>query len=147
MSDRYENIPLSDKTREGMSLNIDDLGAIGRMLSLQDHVYEEQFDDISRLLKQHAKLMEGQQKVSNYILAELKSLKADISELSKKVDGLENKVGEITRIVDNTKMDVSKLQLEVETLKQRNSFLNIVIRIGVGLGLGFIIMRWIHGPF
>ncbi len=36
MSDtgRYDNVPISDKTRQGMTLTIDDLAAIGRLLTL-----------------------------------------------------------------------------------------------------------------
>jgi hypothetical protein len=47
---RYDNVPLSAKTRKGMVLTIDDLAAIGRLLSLQDLVYEDEF------LKLHVRL-------------------------------------------------------------------------------------------
>jgi hypothetical protein len=43
---RYDNPPISKKTRDGMSLNIDDLGAIGRLLSLQDNWIEEQMQEV-----------------------------------------------------------------------------------------------------
>jgi hypothetical protein len=42
---RYDNIPISDKTKEGMRLSIDDLAAIGRLLTLQDNAYEQMFDE------------------------------------------------------------------------------------------------------
>ena len=43
MTNRYDNIPISAETKKKMTLNIDDLAAIGRVLSLQDNVYDEQF--------------------------------------------------------------------------------------------------------
>lgn len=49
--DRYKNIPISDQTRKGMTLNVNDLAAIGRLLSLQDNVYDEQFEEINKALK------------------------------------------------------------------------------------------------
>lgn len=47
---RYENVPLSDKTKKGMVLTIDDLAAIGRLLTLQDDYYDDRFDKIERKL-------------------------------------------------------------------------------------------------
>lgn len=54
---RYENVPLSEKTREGMSLNIDDLAAIGRLLSLQDLYYDEQFEKIFKAIEKIEKIL------------------------------------------------------------------------------------------
>jgi hypothetical protein len=79
---RYDHVPISEKTKAGMSLNIDDLAAIGRLLSLQDDAYEEQFEQI------------------------LKS----IGELRKDVNELKLKVQEITKVVDCVKIDVEKLK-------------------------------------
>jgi len=79
---RYDHVPISEKTKAGMSLNIDDLAAIGRLLSLQDNAYEEQFDAI------------------------LDSIK----ELRKDVNDLKLKVQEITKVVDCVKLDVEKLK-------------------------------------
>jgi len=62
MNNRYANVPLSDKTKAGMTLTIDDLAAIGRLLTLQDDYYEEQFNkifkgmnEINKILKDHEK--------------------------------------------------------------------------------------------
>lgn len=50
MDGRYDNIPISEQTRKGMTLTIDDLAAIGRLLTLQDDVYEEHFDRLNKRL-------------------------------------------------------------------------------------------------
>jgi hypothetical protein len=50
MDGRYDNIPLSEQTKKGMTLTIDDLAAIGRLLSLQDNVYEEEFKRLNKRL-------------------------------------------------------------------------------------------------
>ena len=52
---RYDNPPISDKTREGMTLNSDDLQAIGRLLMLQDDAYEEQFEKLTIAVEQIAR--------------------------------------------------------------------------------------------
>jgi uncharacterized protein YdcH (DUF465 family) len=59
---RYDNIPLSDATKKGMTLTIDDLAAIGRLLSLQDLANDEQFErifdkleSVDRMLANHEK--------------------------------------------------------------------------------------------
>ena len=49
-AERYDNPPISEKTRQGMTLTIDDLAAIGRLLSLQDDVYEEALEKINKRL-------------------------------------------------------------------------------------------------
>jgi hypothetical protein len=52
---RYDlaNLPISATTRKGLTKeNIDQIGAIGRMLLLQDEVHDEQFGDIKLLLQE-----------------------------------------------------------------------------------------------
>ena len=49
-AERYDNPPISEKTRQGMTLTIDDRAAIGRLLSLQDDVYEEALEKINKRL-------------------------------------------------------------------------------------------------
>jgi hypothetical protein len=46
----YDKVPISEATKKGMTLTIDDLAAIGRLLSLQDLVYDEQFEKMFSLL-------------------------------------------------------------------------------------------------
>jgi hypothetical protein len=48
----FENLPISQKTRDGLtSENINYLSAVGRMLSLQDDVYDDKFEEIIKLIK------------------------------------------------------------------------------------------------
>ena len=121
MSDptRYDNIPISDMTRKGMSLNIDDLAAIGRLLSLQDNAYDEQFE----------KLFES-----------IKELSKEVHELREEVNDLKVKVQEITCAVDSTRADVDRL-------KQLNSFVYYFFRVTIGVALGYVLVRLTHGPF
>ena len=62
MSDRYDYIPLSDKTKQGMVLTIDDLAAIGRLLSLQDNYYEELFEGLNKKLESVDKILDNHEK-------------------------------------------------------------------------------------
>jgi septal ring factor EnvC (AmiA/AmiB activator) len=140
MSDRYSNIPISEQTRAGMSLNIDDLGAIGRLLSLQDDAYDEQFEKIFNAI-------EKQNDTIFSILQTVVELKVDIGELKDKVSGLEAQITQITTAVDCTKVEVDEIKREVEKLKKLNTPWVIIIRIlgAVATALGLI--RWFHGPF
>lgn len=130
---RYENPPLSDKTVKGMSLNIDDLAAIGRLLSLQDNVYDEQFDKILDLLKEQS--------------LELKELRKEVNELKEQVKDLKNQLAEITKTVDVTKNEVDDIKKDIAKLKRSDSIWSHILRIGIGIITGIGIIRLLHGAF
>jgi septal ring factor EnvC (AmiA/AmiB activator) len=140
MSDRYSNIPISEQTRAGMSLNIDDLGAIGRLLSLQDDAYDEQFDKIFNAI-------EKQNETIFSILQTVVELRVDIGELKDKVSGLEAQITQITTAVDSTKEEVNDIKQDLEKLKKLNSPIVIALRILAGVATALGLIRWIHGPF
>jgi len=121
---RYDNIPISDTTRKGMTLNIDDLGAIGRMLSLQDNVYDERFEEILKLLTNQGKAIEN---------------------LTLTVGRLSDEVKEITRVVYCTKDDVKALKKDVDMLKKINSPLFYTIRLIVGVIAAITIIYMLKG--
>ena len=134
---------ISDKTFEEMSLKIDDLAAIGRVLSIQDEAYDEQFEGVFKSLKQ-------QREINAEILSTLKELRSDISELKSKVSGLEGKIEELTKTINTTRDNVSHLEnkvdcldRDVQKLKKMNSFVAIALRIAIGVGialaLGFLL--------
>ena len=104
---RYDNVPISDKTRAGMTLTIDDLAAIGRLLTLQDDAYDEQFE----------------------------KLFFEIRELREEVKLLKDSVAKLTVKVDCIDSEVDELREEVERLKKLNSFGAIVLRIAIGVGI------------
>ena len=130
---RYENPPLSEKTVKGMSLNIDDLAAIGRLLSLQDNVYDEQFEKILDLLKDQA--------------IEIKELRKEVNELKDQVAALKDQIAEITQTVDVTKDEVEEIKKDVARLKKSDAVWSHAIRIGIGILVGIGLIRMFHGPF
>lgn len=81
MDGRYDNIPLSEQTKKGMTLTIDDLAAIGRLLSLQDNVYEEEFKRLNKRLDSIERKQES-------ILKTLKDHEVRIKCLEEKVQRL-----------------------------------------------------------
>lgn len=130
---------LSDKTVEGMSLKIDDLAAIGRVLSIQDDAYDEHFEEIDKTLKE-------QQLINREILATLKELKDDIKDLKTRVAGLETKIGELSGKVDITQGEMEKMSVkvdcldkDVQRLKKMNSYASIALRIGIGVAIAVAI--------
>lgn len=59
---RYSNIPISDQTKKGMTLTIDDLAAIGRLLTLQDDYYEELFERLEKRLVSIEKVLKNHER-------------------------------------------------------------------------------------
>jgi predicted nuclease with TOPRIM domain len=135
----------SEKTFQGMSLKIDDLAAIGRVLSIQDDAYDEQFDQIYKTLK-------DQQTINKEILSTLKELKGDIKDLKTRVAGLELKIGELSGKVDTTRGEMEKISIkvdcldkDVQRLKKINSITAIAIRIGIGVAIALGISALLFG--
>ena len=58
---KYENIPVSAKTRKGMSLTSDDTQYLGRMLTVMDDSWNDAFDkSIAELTKALAEVIQAQ---------------------------------------------------------------------------------------
>jgi len=121
----YDKLPISDETKKGMSLNINDLGAIGRMLSLQDDVYDEQFTSLTEKI--------------DLLLLGISGLKEDVANLKKQLD-------DMAIVVECTKKDVGALAVEVDKLKKLNSFRAIIIRVVTTIAASLVAFRLIHGP-
>jgi archaellum component FlaC len=111
MTDRYDKVPISDQTKRGMSLNIDDLGAIGRMLSLQDLVYDEQFEKI-------AKLIDKQSAIMLQVLTELGEVKSDIKDIKKEIVELRSDQNHLREDVGDLADRVGVVEKEVELIKK-----------------------------
>jgi peptidoglycan hydrolase CwlO-like protein len=118
MSDRYSNIPISEQTRAGMSLNIDDLGAIGRLLSLQDDAYDEQFEKQNSRFSELFTMVQKQGDITMSILQTVVEMRGDISELKEKVSVL-NRVAECNgRDIQAIKKDIVALKKKVKILEE-----------------------------
>ena len=140
--DRYTNIPISDKTREGMSINIDDLAAIGRLLSLQDKVYDEEFIAIKEALnyqrEAYLAILDGMKEIRGAI----QSLQDDIVELKTDIGNLKIELDKVTKTVDCTKDEVADLVKDVHRLKVLNSLPVIALRIAIGVVIGLILAQF-----
>lgn len=89
---RYDNIPISARTKEGMTLTCDDLQAIGRMLSLQDNVYEDRFDEVmGAIATLHVKLDDLERDIFDHSL-ELEDHKNRLNNHEERLDELEGKL-------------------------------------------------------
>jgi uncharacterized coiled-coil protein SlyX len=140
-------IRLSDKTKQGMNINIDALAAFGRVLSIQDDAYEGRFEGIE-------KFMHDQILINREILSTLKELKGDILDLKVKVAGLDTKIGELSKIVNATAGQVDQLKEKVDCLykdvaklKRATSVTAVIIKIAIGIAIAIPIIGWIFGLF
>lgn len=150
-TDRYSVdeilIRLSDKTKEGMNINIDALAAFGRVLSIQDDAYEERFEGIERFM--HDQIL-----INKEILSTLKELKGDILDLKVKVAGLDTKIGELSKIVnatagqvDQLKEKVDCLDKDVAKLKRATSVTAVIIKIAIGIAIAIPIIGLVFHLF
>ncbi len=147
-SENEISIRLSEKTKEGMSLNINDLVAICRgPISMQDEAYDERFEAIE-------KFMHDQILINREILSTLKELKGDILDLKVKVAGLDSKIVELSKNVNAISGQVSKLKekvdcldRDVEKLKRATSITAVMIKIAIGIVIAIPIIGLIFGLF
>ena len=83
---RYDNVPISDETRKGMTLTSDDIHAISRLLMLQDRVYDDEFEDIkASIQKQSIAFTEFRREIR----AQLRSLTAIVQNHEERILKLE----------------------------------------------------------
>lgn len=88
---RYDlkNLPISEDTRKGLTKeNIQYIGAVGRMLSLQDDVYEEQFDKVIQAIKDQSAQFN---KRFDAIEARLTAIEAGASDRERRIEYLEKR--------------------------------------------------------
>ena len=97
---RYDNIPLSDATKKGMSLNIDDLGAFGRVLSLQDDVYDERFESLEKLIRAQAQSVNSLIILVKELCSEVKILKKEVMNIKEDVTRLDNQLRLVIKDVE-----------------------------------------------
>lgn len=139
--DRYDinKLPISPETRKGLSKeNINHLSAVGRMLSLQDLVYEEQFQQISA--------------TQQIILDTVNALRSQISELRSEVKELRKEIMVLKDDTEANKLEISKLwgtvnsiKGDVEKVKNRTNWWVWVLRGLFWVALGFsIVLLWHH---
>ena len=82
----FENLPISEETRKGLtSENINQIGTIGRMLSLQDEVYEDAFEKLTAMLTKRFDKLDK----------DIRKINREIAELKKKDLALEKKIEDV----------------------------------------------------
>jgi predicted nucleic acid-binding Zn-ribbon protein len=136
-----ENLPLSQKTKDGLEKNslIDGLKVIELLLSTQDEVYDDQFHELKTLLKL-------QNETVNALVISVNQMQRDVTELSKTVNELRSEVRDLTKVVDETRKKVNDLENEVMKLKSKNTFKAMAIRIILAITSALVAFRLWHGP-
>ena len=142
MTDRYnfENLPISEKTKEGMKLSIDDVSILGRMMALQDDANDEEHEKIFKALDVILKKISA----TNDNVTELRK---EVAELRAEVASVDKRVSQVTKVVDQTKEEVQYLSKEVVRLKKINSISYYIIRVAIAIAGSILFIRLMHGPF
>jgi hypothetical protein len=123
--------PVSDKTKKGMSLNIDDRAWIKRSLDEVSQEWNDAFDkNISELSKALAEIIQEQ---NNKIFAELEKIHGTVDVIMKRLDSIEARLDEG--------------DIKFALLERYTSLPNTIVRLGVtvliGIGIGFILHSFI----
>jgi len=123
-NNRYENIPVSTKTREGMSLTSDDIQYLQRMLTVQDDSWNEAFDiNIEQLIKALKSVIKESHDRMFTILEEqsklIKKIQSDIGEIKQSIKNLNMEIKDIRIEIRALKIDVKSITLDVENLTKR----------------------------
>lgn len=111
IKDRYkvDNLPISDKTREGA--NIDTLGAVGRMLSVQDGYIE---DCLKKLTIDLAQVQKEQNDLIFKFIEEQTKLNLKIDA---RLDGLDKTVKRYKTTLDRHERKINALETQIDELK------------------------------
>ena len=120
---RYDlaNLPISEVTRKGLTKdNINQIGAIGRMLSLQDDVYDEQFDKL-------CKLIEDQTKSFNL-----------------RFDAIDSRLTLIEDRMLKMETGATEREIRLSILEKHNSLPQSVIRYGIIIVIGMLLGWTLH---
>lgn len=117
MENRYENIPLSVKTREDMTLSVGDIKHIQRALSIQDEYFEEQIEKMeNRIIESLASVLSDYNK---NILDKLESIQADIAHIKDDIKEIKNDVVDIYKEIHDLQKRVTKLEKQIITLEKK----------------------------
>jgi adenylate kinase len=133
-SKSYDDIILSREIVKGMSLNINDQVFFKRVLDRQDELTQEYISEVyainSKLIIDTVREMLNEQKMEVF---------EALNKIERRIEGVEASIEEIIKVVDCTKQ-------EVKRLKEINTLTAIALRILIGVGLGILAARWLHGP-
>jgi gas vesicle protein len=127
MPTSYDHIPVSKKTREGMSLNIDDRAYLQRMFCLQDEVTEKYISDVydthailitdtvrEMLDEQKEQIIEMLSKFKEDIFCELKEIRKDIADLKSDIKGINLEIEDLRKRVAEHDFRLQRIEKKLE---------------------------------
>lgn len=111
------NIPVSQQTRDNMTLKIDDIQYIGRMLSLQDDCMEEQIKEMENKITKS--LVDVLIDYNNNILNKLEVISLDIQSIKFDIREIKEDVVEIYKEINDLKKRVAKTEKQIAALESK----------------------------
>ena len=114
---KYDNVRVSDITKGGMTLTIDDLKYLQRMLSLQDDCFEIQLETLKNdVTTSLARVIMQQNEV---VLSKLAKIHSDIEEIKIEIAEIKSDVVDIYKEINLLNKRVTKLEKEIIILEKR----------------------------
>jgi hypothetical protein len=117
----FDSLPISELTRKSLSKeNIDQLGTIGRMLSLQDDAYDEMFEEVIGLLREQSK------------------------EMTLRFDAIDKKFDIIEARLDKMEQGATEREIRLSILEKHNSLPQTTLRYSILLIIGMLLGWALH---
>lgn len=133
--DKYNNIPVSSRTKSGMTLTIDDLKFMKMLICNQDDYIEEMIEKRDQVLtNQLAQTLQEQLKS---IHEQLKIIASDINDI--RID-----IGKINMRLDATDEKIVESERRIKALEKYASIENTAIRITLAVALSVIAGTILH---
>lgn len=114
---KYDNLPLTEKTLHGMSLNVDDLKAIKLMFCKQDQALEEMIKKReNELIGQLAQVLQEQ---FNSLHISISLIAKDIQSIQTEVKTIKKDIGTINRRLDKNNKRMEDFERRLRILERK----------------------------
>ena len=114
----YDNIPISDETKKGMTLTIDDQAFIKRVLDRQDEAIEryisETYDTHAGLICQS--LAEVIQAHNDKIFGLLEEQNKSIAQIRDDIENIKESIGHLTLDIKDIRLEIKSLKVETKSI-------------------------------
>lgn len=154
---KYNKIPISPKTKAGMTLSSDDRQYLVRMSIVQDEAFEELLTRVLDIRDKEicgafaevitTQIMPALGRIDNSIdsiNSTLKVLKEDVSTLKEDVETIKGKVELVENASEVLDQKVFKIKKIVDNLELRNTRWHICLRMATSIFIAVILSLLIH---
>lgn len=143
---RYDNILVSERTKSGMSLNVNDIKFMIRLISTQDD-YNEEFI-VTEIKKRDEELTS---QLAQTLGEQLKGINSSLTAIASDINDIRNEIVKINKRLDATDEKILENEKRIIALERFASWQQTAIRISLAVAISllayFAINYWSNGWF